>query len=364
MNISRLLRAEIDAGSFPGVAWGVSEGGGPLQQGALGHRIVTGPRLPVRAGTLFDLASLTKPLATALICLRLADRGELDLEAPLGEAMPRLAGRKLGRLTAIDLLTHRSGLPAWRPFYLSCRSLDQVVDAIARGRGRHPPRTRVLYSDLNYLLLGALLRDVTGWPLDGLFRREVVRPLGLKGIGFNPTPRLRRSCAATERGNRYERAMVGSRGRGYRGFRRKLIWGEVHDHNAWNLGGVAGHAGLFGTVDAVHRIARAMLGDPPQFLSAHWRRRLFTHATPGMDGARAVGLQLASDPGSSAGPALPARAAGHTGFTGTSLWIEPRSAAIYVLLTNRMHPVRGAADMNDIRRRFHQAVASLPPSGH
>lgn len=353
--VTALIARHVAAGDFPGAAWSVSVRGRAFT-GWAGKRIVTGPVLPVRAATPFDLASLTKPLATALVALRLHAAGRCDLEAPLRHQHPALGGARFGALSALDLMTHRSGLSAWRPFYLTCRGLDQTVAAIARARPLAPPRTRVVYSDLDYILLGALLERWGGASLAALFAREVARPLGVAAIRFTPPASGRRRCAATERANAWERAMAGAAARAYRGYRRGVIWGEVHDQNAYALGGAAGHAGLFGTTAAVSRIGRAILDAPEAYLPASLWRRLRTDQTRGLDGHRSAGLQLARDAGSSAGPALSADAIGHTGFTGTSLWIDPRREAVLVLLTNRMHPTRGGADMNAIRRAFH-AVA-------
>lgn len=350
------LSSCVAQGAFPGAAWAIWRAGAGGACGATGRRIVTGPDLPADIHTWFDLASLTKPLATTLIALRLAARGQLDLDAPVGEALPELRGRAVGAATMTDLLTHRSGLPAWQPLYLTCRTIEQAVVAI--GAVPLAAQRRVVYSDLGFVLAGAAIERLAGRGLAKLFADEVTRPLGVRDVRFAPPASMQRRTAATELGNQHERGMIGMRANRYRGFRKSLIWGEVHDHNCHTLGGATGHAGLFGSAPGVLTIARAVLGEPRDFLPPALRRRLFRDETAGQGGHRTLGFRLATDPGAAAGPALSRRAIGHSGFTGTSVWIDPAKQAILVLLTNRMHPTRSSADLDAVRRAFHVAALS------
>lgn len=360
--IESYLAACIARGDFPGAAWGVLQGGAE-QRGAIGRRTLLPAPRPVLPSTLFDLASLTK-IATTYAALRLHARGVLDVHAPLGELIPESRRRPLSTARLSDLLAHASGLPAWRPLYVDCRrrgdgriALEDAVAAILGRRLLAPPRTRVLYSDLGFVLVQAVLERASGLPLDALVRAEVAVPLRAD-LTFRPPASARSRCAATELGNGHERAMVRALGESTRaaGLRRELMQGEAHDHNAWSLGGIAGHAGLFAAVPAVIALGGVPLGTPSGYLPDRVRRLLLRCHTPGTGGMRSVGLQLAGDPGSSAGAALSRAAVGHTGFTGTSLWADPRRDAVLVLLTNRMHPHRSGADMHSLRRGFHAAA--------
>jgi CubicO group peptidase (beta-lactamase class C family) len=212
-----------------------------------------------------------------------------------------------------------------------------------------------LYSDLGYLLLGFAVERAGGAALDRLFEERVARPLGLSRCGFPGRSDRFRDAAATERGNEYERSLA-SAGADDARFRRDLIRGTVHDGNAWGLGGVAGHAGLFGTASDVARIALAILEPPRLGRPRGIFEAMLVPATG--DGGRTFGLLTAAGTESVKG-VLADDAVGHFGFTGTSLWIEPRVARVYVLLTNRVHPVVPTADFVPTRRAFHVAAASL-----
>ncbi|HZN04085.1 MAG TPA: serine hydrolase domain-containing protein, partial [Candidatus Polarisedimenticolia bacterium] len=307
-----------------------------------------------------DLASLTKPLATALLAVRLQSAGRLRLEDRVDRHLPEWRPAEDGPpLTLLDLLTHRSGLPAWLPLYARAEDVTGRIGFVAGTAPAHPPLLGVTYSCPNYLLAGFAIERVAGAPLDRLFETLGTGPLGIEDLGYRPHPGLRDRIAPTETGNAHERALAGPLAAGYNGWRRDLIWGEVHDHNAWSLGGVAGNAGLFGTARAVWSLARVFLRGGPGLLGDE-ERALFGHDfTPGLNQARAVGFQLAATPGCSAGPALSPRSFGHTGFTGTSLWIDPDAERIAVLLTNRVHPVHRERDLHPLRREFNALARAL-----
>jgi CubicO group peptidase (beta-lactamase class C family) len=316
-------------------------------------------RAPATAATLYDLASLTKPLATALLAVLLERGGSLRLDAPLGRSLPGwAAGDERDRITPLDLLTHRSGLPAWLPLYLDAPEGDREarIRLLRSVPLLHPPGAGVAYSDPGFILLGFALEAAGGAPLDRMFRALVAEPLGLGDLLYRPGPALRERTAATEEGNARERVLAGARASDYNGWRSEMIRGEVHDHNAWTLGGVAGHAGLFGTARGVHRLAREFAGTGSGLLSAAERARFRSPQTPGLQEDRGLGFQIASTRGCSAGPALSPAAFGHAGFTGTSLWIDPEAGRIFVLLTNRVHPRFREIDMNAVRRGFHEAA--------
>lgn len=354
------LQARVEAGDFPGASFLVAEDGRVLAEGACGFSVLVPERLPASPSAIYDLASLTKPLCGALLSALLCSRGRLSYDDPLSRHLKEWnPPGDAGRITLLDLLTHRSGLPAWTPVYIHARDRDAYPAWLSRQPLERPPRARVAYSDPGYILLGFALERAGGAPLDRLFADLVARPLGLEDLLYRPPASLRRRIAATEAGNRRERLLAGTEGDRYNGWRADVAWGEVHDLNARALGGVSAHAGLFGTARAVHGVARECLGPGSGLLDDAQRGLMRTNLTEGLGADRSLGFLLASSPGSSAGPRLSRRSFGHTGFTGTSLWIDPDARRIYVLLTNRVHPEYREIDMNAIRRGFHEIAASL-----
>jgi CubicO group peptidase (beta-lactamase class C family) len=342
----------VSAGRMPGAAWWVGVPGRPASHGALGRRAVGGD--PVRADTPFDLASLTKPLVTATLVVLLEQEGRIDLAAPLGDVLREAGATPYASRSLLSLATHTAGVEPWAPLYLAASGTEEYVAAIL-GRPPAVAEGRTLYSDLGYILLGAVLERSTGRRLDELFRERIVGPLGLRRTGFACGGRIFADAAATERGNRYERALAGNAGAGH-AWRREIPAGEVHDANAHALGGRGGHAGLFGTAEEVAQVACEWLRPGPLALGGAARERLL-RAAPAADG-RTVGLVLAARSRAGRG-ILPDVAAGHTGFTGTSLWVDPSSNRCYVLLTNRVHPGVPPADFQWVRRAFHRLARRL-----
>lgn len=361
--VSRFLQSEIERGTFPGAQYVIGESGHIAVEGALGLAVAEPERIPATLDTIYDLASLTKPLVTALLIVKLAERGLIDLDAPAAEYISELDVADKRSLTVRELVTHVSGFPNWRPIYLEARSRDDVAEALARIPTPRP--AELLYSDLNYILLGLLLERITGERLDRLAAREIFEPLNLKRTMFNPPAELRREIAATECGQVFEhgnadadfaahgQVEVGVRvpaARIYR-WRDKVIWGEVHDGNAYFMGGVAGHAGLFSTGREVFRIANQFLTGSELF-KCETLPLFQTDFTPGQDTARSLGWVLAATRDCSAGPSLDPTGMGHNGFTGGSIWMQPEKRRVLILLTNRVHPTVHAFDMKTIRQRF------------
>lgn len=351
--VEAYLAAAVDRGAMPGAAWWVGGPGGPDDAGAVGA-IERGPGAARAApDTVYDLASLTKPLATALLAVLLESRGRWSLDAPASDVLPELRRGPYEGVPLLDLGCHRAGLPAWRPLYLEAGDRDGYLAAIARmepacGRGEER------YSDLGYLLLGLAVERAGGDPLDVLFRDRVARPLGLERIGYPTGDEPWNGAAPTERGNRHERTLAGDAGATHR-WRTEIPRGEVHDANAHALGGVAGHAGLFGDAASTARIALGALdpGLAPPGLDRHgWER--WTRVVGGR-GHRTFGFVVAAGSGAARG-VLPDAAPGHVGFTGTSAWIEPQGGRVFVLLANRVHPEVRDVDFQAVRAGFHRAA--------
>jgi len=347
--IERFLAARVADGWTPGAAWWVARGDRTVEAGALGHAVTTPGLEPLSVSTPFDLASLTKPLATATLLVLAEQDGLLDLGRPVGDHLEELAGSPWREATLLSLATHTSGLPAWKPLCAEADSLDGYLRAIA-GTPRAVSTGTTLYSDLGYILLGEVIARVSGVPLARLFRQRIAEPLGLKRIGFAGSSGSFSDAAATEQGNGYERELAGPAGSRY-AWREGLIRGTVHDANAHGLGGVAGHAGLFAPIDELARLGRELLRPGGLALREQARGRLLNVAA-GSDG-RSVGFVTASHSGAAVG-ILPDDAPGHTGFTGTSLWLDPSRDLLFVLLANRVHPRVPRRNFQLVRRGFHR----------
>jgi CubicO group peptidase (beta-lactamase class C family) len=361
--ISAFLSSRIVAGDFPSAIYLVSELGRPVFADALGHAVVEPYRISASLQTVYDLASLTKPLVTGLLCARRIEAGELTLDSAVAHYLPEFERTDRQMITVRQLLTHTSGLPAWRPLYILAEGAsDRVLSVIAAEDLEYQPGTRVVYSDLGFITLGFLLERFTGKQMSELARLEIFEALNLQSTYFNPEVAMQTGIAACETGNAYERATSHEMGTPeYDNWRENLIWGEVHDGNAHVLGGAAGHAGLFSTANETARIAAQFLAAQSEILSPRTCELFRTNMTEGLEEARSIAWQLAASPESAAGPALPPDSYGHSGFTGTSCWIDPHRERVFVLLTNRTHahPLP-FANINSVRREFHSlAVAAL-----
>lgn len=361
-----VVQRGVEGGAFAGAVAAVGRGDEVVVR-AFGHAALQPERVPMRADTLFDLASLTKVVATTPAVLRLVEQGAFSLDAPVADLLPEFTDR---RVTVRHLLTHTSGLPAWLPLYLDQRGLPAYLRAIGRLPLEQAPGERVVYSDLGFILLGAIVARVTGQSLPDFCRTAVFEPLGMRETGWLPqVPRAR--IAATEEGNRTEMEMAGLRAAEFDRWRQEILWGEVNDGNAhYGLGGVAGHAGLFGTAQDLALYALAWLRGGRPILSPPTVQLATRNLTPAPGEARGLGWQkppqetLPSRP-HSCGELLSDSAFGHTGFTGTSLWIDPEKQLFIILLTNRLHPVRHrkGPDLFALRPAFHNAVVAACSAG-
>ena len=375
--ISEFLRERIEAGDFPSAVYLAAEKGEIVLEGATGNSVVEPEMIPARLDTIYDLASMTKPLITGLLIAKLIEKREMDPGDTVSKYFSEFDTVEKRWITIQNLLTHTSGLPAWRPFYLIQNSLDKVDefaathvrpsalreilgDIIAGLPLENPPGTKVVYSDPNFLVLTLLIEKLHCRRLDEVAADEIFGPLGLEDTFFNPPSNLRARTAASEKGNEFEKQTCIEQGYDVSGsgWREYRIWGEVHDGNAWAMGGVAGHAGLFSTARETFRIAQQFLPGYTQLLKSETCNLFPINLTPGMSESRSIAFQTAAVTRDSAGETLPDEAFGHLGFTGTSLWIDPLSARIYILLTNRTHArALPFQNLNSVRRRFHDLAS-------
>ena len=335
-----MLLDGITEGAFPGGVLLVARGGNVRFHRAFGRFTYEPDSLPMRPDTIFDLASLTKVVATTSMAMALYEEGKLDLDGRVCAYIPEFRGGDRELVTVRHLLVHSSGLPAWADLYRRARGKESFLKHICGIALEAPPGTRTVYSDLGMILLGTVLERASGETLDAFCRRRVFDPLGMRDTLFNPLPSLRRRIAPTE--------VVHERG--------GLIWGEVHDENAWAMGGVAPHAGLFGTAGDLFRFAQMLLDGgiyEDRRLFREETVRLFTRRPPGS--SRAFGWDTPSEGGSS-GRFFSPSSFGHTGFTGTSLWADPERDLVVVLLTNRVHPTRERKGILHLRPLIHDAA--------
>jgi CubicO group peptidase (beta-lactamase class C family) len=358
-----MLAERIEAGDFPSAVYVVAECGRVRFADALGDAVREPDPLPATLETIYDLASLTKPLVTGLLAAMQVERGALKLDGAVSDYLKEFDTVEKRAITVRQLLTHTSGLPAWRPLYLLSGGPERVLDTIAAEPLEQKPGARVVYSDLGFITLGLTLQRVASVPLAELARREIFDPLKLTRTFFNPSKSFQTETAACESGgNAYERGVCESEGRNVGGvWRNATIWGEVHDGNAHFLGGAAGHAGLFSTARETLRIAEQFLPRMTRLLSHDTCALFRTNITAGLNEARSFAWQLAATPDSTAGARLPPDAFGHLGFTGTSCWTDPTRERTFILLTNRTHAhTLPFVNVNSVRRRFHTlAVEAL-----
>jgi CubicO group peptidase (beta-lactamase class C family) len=378
--IDALLAGRIAAGDFPSAVYLVAERGRVRFCGALGDAVREPVRHAATVETIYDLASLTKPLVTGLLSARMVERGALELERPVAGYLPEFARGETAAITVQHLLTHTSGLAAWRPLRISTGDRrERVLETIAAAGLEYETGSRVVYSDLGFISLGLLLEKICGAAIDELAAREIFRPLKLERTFFKPERAFLTGVAACElAGNAYERGMcesqsqaearadVRAEARAERGgasgaWREELIWGEVHDGNAYFLGGAAGHAGLFSNARETLGLAEQFIAARTELLAPETCALFRTNMTPNLDEARSIAWQLAATQDSTAGAALSPDSFGHLGFTGTSCWVDAARERVFILLTNRTHTrTLPFVNINGVRRQFHTlAVAAL-----
>lgn len=395
--LQHLLDEAVRQGVTPGacLAWGVLDGG-PVRCLCAGATALPGlgPEVrPVTPATLYDLASLTKPLVTALAAMLLVDAGRLALDDPVGRFLPGWSTGRRSRVRLRHLLAHEAGLPWWEPYHLELRVPEGVPEGESRRSGeagagaaapathgerrRNALRDRLLalepaqepgqaavYSDPGYLLLGLALEQAAGEPLAELVARRLGPAWGPE-LGFVD---LEADTGPARCGVAWPRAGLLGEGRAVAAtescpWRGRVLWAEVHDENAHFLGGIAPHAGLFGSAGAVVRLGLALLGARAGRAGSPLGSAVVRACWEGgsrPDGATwALGWDTPTPGRSSAGRRVSPRAVGHLGFTGTSLWLDPERGAAVALLTNRVHPSRADERVKLLRPAVHDAVWEL-----
>lgn len=359
--ISEYLQSRIEANDFPSVSYLVAEKGEIVLQDAIGLAVVEPERIEAKIDTIYDLASMTKVLVTGLLCAKLIESGEIKLSDKIAKYFGEFDSDDKREITIENLLTHTSGFRAWLPFYSNHIYSADPIDTISRIELLNPINSKVVYSDLNFILLGHIIKKKYNNFFNYIARDEIFIPLGLQKTFFNPHKSYLRKIAASEKGNEFEKKTCKEQSyvisqcplRDYQ------IWGEVHDGNCYHMKGISGHAGLFSTAEEVFKIAQQFLPNQTTLLKPETCELFQTNFTPNLNEARSIAFQLAETKDSSAGSALSKNSFGHLGFTGTSLWIEPETERIFILLTNRTHAHElPFVILNSVRRKFHELACS------
>ena len=342
--VDEAATAAVASGEIAGVVVLVGRGDEILLHRAYGSRRLVPKPAPMTADTIFDIASLTKPLGTTLAVMSLVDRGAIALDAPLGRYLKEFRGRAFDGATIRRILTHSAGFTAYPPNGVVTAGFPAAAAAIAKLPFDYAPGNGFQYSDTGFIVLGEVVRRTAGEPLDRYLQRTVFRPLGLRDTGFHPGDGVKDRIAPTQFANG------------------RLLQGEVHDPRARLLGGVAGHAGMFSTAADLARLCRMLLHDGAlegrRVLRPATVRTMWAPASVG-NGTRALGWDVMSPFSQTMAPFFPPGSVGHTGFTGTAVWIDPPSGVYMILLTNRVHPDGGgAARIRELRVRVAAAVGA------
>jgi uncharacterized protein YbbC (DUF1343 family)/CubicO group peptidase (beta-lactamase class C family) len=347
--IDQAARQEVAAGHVPGAVILVGHRGKTVYRKAFGLRALTPRPQPMKVDTIFDLASLTKVVATTTAVMELVDRGRIKLDKPAATYWPAFAANGKGAITIRQLLTHTSGLRPGMPSRPHWSDYDSAMVAIAMDHPVYTPGTQFRYSDVNFITLGEIVRRVSHMPLNVFCKREVFRPLGMKDTSFLPSPALKSRIAPTD----------------YQGH--GLRWGQVSDPTAYRMGGVAGHAGVFSTANDLARLAQMLID-----CGESQDKRILSPATVaamtkperlgGGSTQRGLGWDMRSPYSRVFNAAFPKGSFGHTGYTGTAMWIDPASKTFMIILTSRLHP-NGHGNVKPLRAKAAAAVAAAVPMG-
>jgi CubicO group peptidase (beta-lactamase class C family) len=347
--VGTILEAGVRDSVFPGAIAIIGTHEGVLLERAAGHLDWASSPAP-NDSTLWDLASLTKVIGLTTAVMQLTERGLIDLDAPVARYIPEFSGGGKDQVTIRHLLTHSGGVRWWRPLYQEAPTPDSILALVIATPLDTVPGVRMVYSDLGAILLGQIVVRVAGHPFDQYLETRVFGPLEMRDTRFRPPRTLWDRVAPTEVDTAY---------------RKRHVRGEVHDENAFALGGVSAHAGLFSTARDLARFARMMLGGgtldgativAPETIAA------FARVQSAALSHRALGWETPNGR-NSAGHLLSPSAYGHTGFTGTSLWIDPVNDVFILLLTNRVNPTRERTGIAGVRVALADAVMSALRSG-
>ena len=356
-----VINASIEKKELPGAVVLVARRGKIVWRKAYGARAVEPQREAMTLDTIFDLASLTKVVATTTSIMMLIEQGKVRLSDPVVQFIPEMKGEGRDAITIEQLLTHMTGLAPDFDLRDRWSGYDEAMKRLYREPLRNPPGTRFVYSDINYVALGEVVHRVSGLMLDEFARRNIFAPLGMRDTDFKPNPKLRMRIAPTEK-RRGQMNYLGDSGADAGTEGDQWLRGQVHDPTSFRMNGVAGHAGLFSTADDLAIFCQMLLNGgvyngarilSPMTIATMTR----PHAVSESGAARGLGWDIATSFSTNRGDLFPLGSFGHTGFTGTSIWIDPASDSFVVFLSNRVHP-DGKGDVGPLRGRVASIVAS------
>lgn len=334
--IKDILQKGLDTGAYPCCAAAIGKGNETFFSFYGGNRALLPEKLPLTEDTLFDMASLSKLIGTTMACLRMMEEGKISPLDKISKYLSPCFGKE--NITVFELMTHTSGISAHMPLYKGDNT--DAVSAILSRPLAYPTGTKTVYSCMGYILLGKILEQIEGKPLDKIVKERVFTPLGMENSFYNPPADA--VCAATERDSDTG----------------EIVCGVVHDENARFLGGVSGNAGVFCTTNDTVKFARMLSNRGAGYLDEKTFSLAVTDYTPDFDESRGLGFQLYGGKPFPGGSNMSVGSYGHTGFTGTSLYVDNDTGVYAILLTNRVHPTRENGLLYPIRREFYNTVFS------
>jgi CubicO group peptidase (beta-lactamase class C family) len=340
-SLSLYLNQAISDSAFPGCAISIGYKGNLIFEQSFGHFTYDTSSPAVKVNSIFDLASLTKVVATTTITMILYDQGRLNLDQKVADIVPAFNGDHKDKITIRHLLTHTSGLPGWVRFYLELQGKERIIQEICDIDLINDPGTVYVYSDLGMIMMQKILETIAQKPLDQLVKDYITTPLKMNRTFYNPGRQLISQIVPTEISDWHQ----------------KLVHGFVHDENTYAMGGVSGHAGLFSTVQDLSIFCQMYLNggvyDEKRILKSE-TIQLFTKRQNIVKGStRALGWDTRSEQNSMAGDYMSMQAFGHSGFTGTTIWIDPVNQVFVVLLSNRVYPTRENRKISSVRPIIH-----------
>jgi len=343
IQVDDIIQSAINDSAFPGAVVLISKDGGKIYEKAFGHLTYDDTSAAVTKNTIYDIASLTKVIATTTAVMICYDKNLFSLDDPVVKYLPEFSQNGKEKVTIKNLLLHNSGLPAFKRFYKNFSSADEIIKDIYKTPLSYEQGSKTVYSDLGFITLTKIVEQVTGKRFDVFCKEEIFNPLQMNSTFFNPPDSLIHKIAPTEYDNYW---------------RNKLVWGEVHDETASLLNGVAGHAGLFSTAGDISNLLQLLLNrgtfNDHQIIKPETVKFFTTRYSD--ESTRALGWDTKSMEKSSAGKLFDITSFGHTGFTGTSVWVDPLRKLFVVFLTNRVYPTRENKKLYKVRPALHDAV--------
>jgi CubicO group peptidase (beta-lactamase class C family) len=354
LQIKGLLEKGVKEGVYPGAVFLVANNDRVIFFQEVGHLSLIPESYPMRRDTIFDLASLTKPLATTLAIMKLVDQAQIGLDQPLSDLISDVPLMDKKDLTPRLLLNHSAGFTDWKPFYLDLTAYEAkerkkvLREQILKDPFTYSPGEECLYSDLGFMILEWIIEEASGMTMRRFVEQSFYQPLSLQRTFLREDgltlPFKKEIFAATEDCP----------------WRKKVIQGEVHDENAWAVGGYSGHAGLFGTAEEVYVLVNLLrehyLGKRDDYLKPETVRVFFTRQDIVKKSDWCLGWDTPSEEDSSSGKYFSRNSVGHTGFTGTSVWMDLDRDVVVILLTNRIHPTRNNEEIKTFRPKLHDMI--------